>query len=397
MNEEMLSGFLRIYAAIHFVFFLFAVTLLRRFSADIATKLEYNAFRFLIRVYLAYLTLSVTCTFVEYGTAVLPHALVWAIWLGTIFSAVLIALSLYMFAVLRYAPHLTKWRWFTPLTLTPIFVIAAMLLFSIKNGMVIRITPDDRAVYGPFYWVLSVVMILYFAAIVTFVFHQYEKSRSYVKRAQLRALISSVLFICVSGAMDLIFARDHLSILPTATLASIISLYISMQESGIYTDTLTGMNNRRKTSEYLGAQLEELSEASPVYLYMCDVNSFKKINDEHGHAEGDRALICVAETLKAAAAKYNGFAARLGGDEFLFAWFPRGQGADAHGSPEEIISEVESSLAARCAAEKKPYALTVSLGYTRCADPRKPLSEYIREADEMLYARKRAFHKKNAG
>ena len=124
---------------------------------------------------------------------------------------------------------------------------------------------------------------------------------------------------------------------------------------------------------------------------MCDVNSFKKINDSYGHAEGDRALVLASGAIKTSVAKMDGFAARFGGDEFMLAWSPTAE-ADTPDAPEELIREIGKKLERACERTHKPYTVTLSFGYVRCTDPHRSLTDYIHEADKMLYERKRAFH-----
>lgn len=78
------------------------------------------------------------------------------------------------------------------------------------------------------------------------------------------------------------------------------------------TDPLTGVLNRRGFFE----AVEEFAHANERFgVAMVDVNRFKQLNDTHGHAAGDAALICVADWL-AALAGDDGIVARIGGDEF---------------------------------------------------------------------------------
>lgn len=78
-------------------------------------------------------------------------------------------------------------------------------------------------------------------------------------------------------------------------------------------DALTGLPNRNGLSDYL----EELTvkNHTQTYLYL-DLDGFKAINDQYGHAMGDLLLIEVADRLRSSL-HYKGITARLGGDEFL--------------------------------------------------------------------------------
>lgn len=174
-----------------------------------------------------------------------------------------------------------------------------------------------------------------------------------------------------------------------AIFGSILTIFINLQESGIYGDVLTGMNNRRKANEYLGDQLLNVTEKNPLYVYMCDINYFKTINDTQGHAEGDRALIMTALVLKKTISKFQGFAARYGGDEFILGWRPNERYPD---DPQLLAKEIQESLKEICKKENKPYEITVSIGYARCENNKEFLSDCIKRADADLYVRKREYH-----
>ncbi|MGI9089984.1 MAG: diguanylate cyclase, partial [Gemmatimonadaceae bacterium] len=83
------------------------------------------------------------------------------------------------------------------------------------------------------------------------------------------------------------------------------------------TDALTGLDNRR----HLGERLHEMWEHStrlqePMSLVMCDIDHFKRVNDEHGHQAGDAVLQQFAALLKADAREIDRVG-RYGGEEFV--------------------------------------------------------------------------------
>lgn len=84
------------------------------------------------------------------------------------------------------------------------------------------------------------------------------------------------------------------------------------------TDRLTGLPNRRAYD----ARLQELwqkaaAENEPLSAVMIDVDHFKRLNDNHGHAYGDRVLQRVASLLQQALRGEADFVARFGGEEFI--------------------------------------------------------------------------------
>ncbi len=81
------------------------------------------------------------------------------------------------------------------------------------------------------------------------------------------------------------------------------------------TDALTRLPNRTSHEFYLHTAIAKAGDGTPFALALLDLNGFKRINDELGHAAGDAALVAFASQLKEAVGR-NGFVARLGGDEF---------------------------------------------------------------------------------
>lgn len=88
-------------------------------------------------------------------------------------------------------------------------------------------------------------------------------------------------------------------------------------EHKAYVDALTGLNNRTALDEYLiGTDRALAVHPRQVAVLIADLDHFKAINDNHGHAAGDVVLVHVAQTMKAHL-RDGDFIARYGGEEFL--------------------------------------------------------------------------------
>ena len=82
-------------------------------------------------------------------------------------------------------------------------------------------------------------------------------------------------------------------------------------------DRLTGLYNRGHFDRTLAAAMEATTrDRQPLSLAILDIDHFKQINDQYGHALGDRALIEVANLL-ARAMRRTDMVARYGGEEFV--------------------------------------------------------------------------------
>ncbi|WP_080647940.1 GGDEF domain-containing protein [Variovorax atrisoli] len=144
-----------------------------------------------------------------------------------------------------------------------------------------------------------------------------------------------------------------------------------------YKDMLTGMANRRKLLAD-ARQLHEQGQIGDGCFLMIDVDDFKKINDDFGHAAGDLALQRVAAVLREVA--LDNVCGRLGGEEFGIL-LKGGGTAHAQSMAERIIGQVRG-------IRIEGRLVTVSVGISGVGRHRAA-SELMREADVALYEAKR--------
>lgn len=91
---------------------------------------------------------------------------------------------------------------------------------------------------------------------------------------------------------------------------------IQAARSAVYTDSLTGLNNRRAFEHHFRQAAEyALASKREFSIIFIDINVFKTVNDSFGHATGDAALKYLGEVLRDCIREED-FVARLGGDEF---------------------------------------------------------------------------------
>ncbi len=151
-------------------------------------------------------------------------------------------------------------------------------------------------------------------------------------------------------------------------------------------DELTGLYNRRGFVTLAEQHLKLARRTGRgAMLVFADVDGFKQVNDRFGHPEGDRALVAVAETLRATF-RESDIVARVGGDEFaVLAIEASGASAD------RIRSRLASTLEDRNRKAARPYALSVTAGIAVFAPERTSgVEDLIAEADRALYALKRS-------
>lgn len=149
-------------------------------------------------------------------------------------------------------------------------------------------------------------------------------------------------------------------------------------------DALTGLPNRRRFEQALNQLLREralVNDAPPFSVAMLDIDHFKPVNDQHGHATGDRVLQRIGKLLTACL-RGDDLVARIGGEEF------------------GLLMPGTGGVAARCVLERLRHAvheypwengltITLSIGGAeyRSGSTRDAL---LQRADSALYAAKRA-------
>jgi len=149
-------------------------------------------------------------------------------------------------------------------------------------------------------------------------------------------------------------------------------------------DDLTGLYNRRGFAD-LGEQHLKLARRSGrgVTMVYVDVDRFKTINDSLGHHIGDRALIRIADILRATFRRSD-IIARLGGDEFGVLAL---EAADE--SAETLVERLREHVTDFNESSPEPYQLSVSVGMAHHDDdPRVRLDDLVAEADAEMYREK---------
>jgi diguanylate cyclase len=105
-------------------------------------------------------------------------------------------------------------------------------------------------------------------------------------------------------------------VVPLAIQIVVRALWVDLLRANC--DPLTGLLNRRACDRAIVGRMIVGSNRMHLVVAMLDLDRFKKLNDTHGHAAGDQALVAVAAALTAAC-RDNAVVGRVGGEEFLIA------------------------------------------------------------------------------
>ena len=152
-----------------------------------------------------------------------------------------------------------------------------------------------------------------------------------------------------------------------------------------YLDELTGLHNRRGFLRFARAQFDSAALARrPMLLIFVDLDGLKDINDQLGHAAGDRALVDTSMVLKSTFRERD-IVARLGGDEFVVLVTDSSAVREA-----DLLARLAARLEGLNARADREFQLAFSTGVA-AFDPASPesLEDLLSEADSRMYSDKR--------
>ena len=279
-------------------------------------------------------------------------------------------------------------------------VIAANAVFQIiavTNNQMIVIDAQNSFTNGPLYPIYTGVFVV-LIILIGIEFIAYGKHFSRQNRVSLYATLGLVV---VGVFMQEVFNSDIRTDYLALTFG-IAAMYIhnsefsqlasddaiNKQQVVIMTDALTGVSSRYAYEAAL-KKLEGLPSLPKRFtVFSIDINGLKSVNDAFGHKAGDELIRAAANCIKKVFGT-NGLCYRIGGDEFV------------------ILSEVGKEQAQRLLAQlfdetaayrsRKVRKVQLAAAYVTAADyPEYSCEQLIAEADQAMYADKRAYYNKVA-
>lgn len=226
------------------------------------------------------------------------------------------------------------------------------------------------------------------------------KSIAYITLAAL-VLALLVTQLCVTFLLDVPLQEkiNHLKIAFLATLIvtpllayELVSLLFKINALEIETrnlatyDPLTSLFSRRVFDELTEHQLKvACREKSSIAVMIADVDSFKKINDKHGHFAGDQTLKLLGKIILDSV-RVSDIAGRLGGDEFVFC-LPNTTAEGAKILANRLINAANN---AEFNFDGKIIKIGLSIGVYACKlDYGYEMNDLFKQADQALYKAKR--------
>jgi diguanylate cyclase (GGDEF)-like protein len=196
--------------------------------------------------------------------------------------------------------------------------------------------------------------------------------------------VANLLLLTLTGTPDwFLFVHLLASLLLGAGFINIL-VYNDMRIISAYAihDGLTGLYTNQYFWDQLRSMMEPDNPVETFSLIMIDLDDFKRLNDEHGHLEGDRVLREIATAIKAHV-RDSDLVARYGGDEF--AIILPGMGYERCRSVVDRLSEAIVELG---------YFDHVSIGAALYPEEANTAEELVNLADTRMYREKhRSKHK----
>lgn len=265
----------------------------------------------------------------------------------------------------------------------PFLIFLVVLISTPWTKLIFYIDEQNCYVRGKGFLLHTFVTIGYVLVASIRALYHWKKEEQNERRSEYRLLAGfAVLPIC--GGVLQVVCYGLESLLPF-TAASMLMVYINMQQRQVIRDALTGLNNRRRLDQYLLELDKQNCGSDFCHLLLLDVDSFKKINDMFGHVTGDQVLRLVADQLKKTFGNTRSFLARYGGDEFVIIL--KGKTDE---EVEEYIRALREGVAKMNWGGGSPWKISVSVGCARYGEEQiHTVKELLNLADSRMYEEKK--------
>ena len=167
-----------------------------------------------------------------------------------------------------------------------------------------------------------------------------------------------------------------------------VALQTQQLEQLSFTDSLTGLANRRAADQRLQHEFAVAQrQRHALAVLMLDVDYFKAFNDSYGHQSGDDGLKWLSDILTECVKREQDMVARFGGEEFICI-LPDTDEKGAEATAKQIIFRLQQAAIPHRQSKAAPY-LTVSIGVLAgVPDDKISLRDWLAKADEALYTAK---------
>lgn len=261
----------------------------------------------------------------------------------------------------------------------PLILSIFFLIINLTKKILFTISIDNLYSPSKYLYLYNLINAIYVLIIITNLISYYFYNKN--SKNEIKSLILFTLLPVVSAGIQ---NYNYGIILGQVgfTLSELL-IYFNNQKKEANYDELTGVYNRRAFNKR--ANKIYYSNKS-MFLMLMDANDFKIINDKYGHLEGDKALIQIAYILNSAInnTHKNYSLARYGGDEFVIVGNIQNKDEVA-----QLINQIEEEEKKYNKETNNKYNIKLSIGYAIQNDNHTSVEDLIKEADALMYAKKR--------
>lgn len=259
------------------------------------------------------------------------------------------------------------------------FIVATTALiinYIIDPYSLINENLDTTSLYNVY---LVTVPYIYMATILFYTIRKAMQEENHIEKRRHLFIGFFPLMVIAGGITQMVFF-PYIPIYCFTCLILMLIFYIQSIELRISLDPLTNLNNRGQLMRYTSQTANLRQEGRLTIVIMMDIDQFKAINDTYGHAEGDRALVIVSDSLRKAVNSHSmpSFICRYGGDEFILIIHPA-----AKEEADQLIREIRGEIDRLCS--NVPYPISVSVGYDILGDEKDTIQSCMQRADRNLY------------
>lgn len=262
----------------------------------------------------------------------------------------------------------------------PCIINGLLSIATLYTGWLFVIDGNNHYMRGALFPVMAVIALLYLLIAFGMSVRDVIKNGWEInKNVNIHLVIFPIGIITASIIQIMFFG---VSIIWVCALLAFASIYINIQNGEISMDHLTGIYNRRRLDEHLQRRLKMRKKNHHLFAVILDLDNFKSINDQYGHAVGDDALIRMAALLRKVCEGSDDFIARLGGDEFIVV----GERREAQ-EIQQLVLRISSEAEAFNQQKLADYQLLPSIGYAVFQDD-GTIDLLLAEADTEMYRNK---------
>lgn len=294
-------------------------------------------------------------------------------------------------------------------------ILLMVILTTPFTGLFAKLDGSKWFVNGDLYFPVLILTVMPAIIVSALAVMASLRSRDAGSRMQYATLAAVLIPLLILFFVELYLVS--MPLLSIGLVVSSLSVYFVMKKQMIVIDKLTGIINKNAIQRIVSRLMDKydtkearnpnpvskmiyditdlniplpnipaFTEKKHLYLAMMDMNHFKSINDNYGHAEGDVALRDFAHILTDSCKDTGFIPGRYAGDEFVLF----GE-CDDLSELEAVIDRIHKG----CEAKKKPYEFGTSIGYAEYSPEYRTFKSFLKVADEMMIKVKEASRKKN--